>query len=913
MFPKFSRTIFYSVLTGVLLLVATCEKEKRAIRVFPRTLTEEVTDISTDGVHFHGRILTLGSDPVTDHGFVFNDNPLKTDLLHGAAISLGPIDAPGPFDAWVQTAMNASSEYYVCTYVKSKKYTVYGQAVSFLGAGSNGPFISGIYPTIGTWNDTIEIKGTNFSLLKPDNRVYFDTLTASVLTASDTSLKVKVPLLLQTKHAGIDINVFNKKARYKDNFSLFLPVIEKITPDNGFFNDTILITGKYFHPHTIYNHVLIDDHPLDIISSSTSEIKAIVPSGLSNGSLDLRVLIFDSLSAIKKQAFTNYNPSLSPVKGTFRDTLSFHGKNFQTGNITIRIDEIPAEPFYVSDTLIQTGIPDEVQKHYPEILLSVGSHIFVFDSAYEMLPPVIKSVFPDTIFFNDPVTLKGSYFNPVKTLNKVYIGNILSTVLFASQDSITVTVPPGIHLANGKTDLELQTGGFSTRWSGQLIIPQPVISEFSPDSGIVGEVLVINGENFNPVANYNQVRFGDTAINTFFSSPEYVKVIIPENSDLNSSVSVLTNGQASESKDFHLKKLEITDVSPINVYRGTTVTINGKNFCSNPETGKNTNKIFFSSDSYARKPVYFNHTELQFVIPNKLYAEGPSALSVQLGIQKVDLPGKLNMIEPWKKILTLNVSYPLNYICSKIGTKVYFGIGPYDRTLYELDLTNNTQKELTLYPGNKAFNAASFALGDTIYICNGGDFYAYYLKQNQWEKLNGNPYFPSGVISFVIGDRAYVVPGNDSVSFYEYNAQNRQWIRKKDLPGTTPKYFEPESFVINNTGYVIFNDGQLWTYDPDNDSWLEKKSCDLDYRYHMTAFSANGKGYAGFGMNGYDDYLSDLWEYDPVADQWTKKQFSPVGLAYCFSFSWEGKGYVGAGYQTSGYSNHILYQFDPLK
>ena len=87
---KYLRPLIILFLAGLLLTLGTCKKEV-AIRSFPRTLTGKVTDISKNGIRFHGDILALGSEPVLDHGFVI-DKSGKPSLRFGEVISLGPAD-----------------------------------------------------------------------------------------------------------------------------------------------------------------------------------------------------------------------------------------------------------------------------------------------------------------------------------------------------------------------------------------------------------------------------------------------------------------------------------------------------------------------------------------------------------------------------------------------------------------------------------------------------------------------------------------------------------------------------------------------------------------------------------------------------------------------------------------------------
>ncbi|WP_372641140.1 Kelch repeat-containing protein [Ancylomarina sp.] len=127
-----------------------------------------------------------------------------------------------------------------------------------------------------------------------------------------------------------------------------------------------------------------------------------------------------------------------------------------------------------------------------------------------------------------------------------------------------------------------------------------------------------------------------------------------------------------------------------------------------------------------------------------------------------------------------------------------------------------------------------------------------------------------GAVSFTIGDDVYVGLGYSNgdyfSSFYKYNTTIDNWT------SITEKVDGNEIGVFPGTP-----------------------------RREAVAFSVNGKGYIGTGVDEDGDRLNDFWEYDPtkpVAERWSEltSQF-PGGIRQgAVAFAFNDIAYVGTGY-----------------
>src|SRR5437016_12222656 len=88
------------------------------------------------------------------------------------------------------------------------------------------------------------------------------------------------------------------------------------------------------------------------------------------------------------------------------------------------------------------------------------------------------------------------------------------------------------------------------------------------------------------------------------------------------------------------------------------------------------------------------------------------------------------------------------------------------------------------------------------------------------------------------------------------------------------------------------------------DYWTRKDDFPGLNRRGPFSFSIEGKGYIGCGFD--STYEKDFWEYDPSLNSWTQKVNYPGDTsAFGVGFSIINKGYAGLG------NNNHFYEYDP--
>ena len=140
------------------------------------------------------------------------------------------------------------------------------------------------------------------------------------------------------------------------------------------------------------------------------------------------------------------------------------------------------------------------------------------------------------------------------------------------------------------------------------------------------------------------------------------------------------------------------------------------------------------------------------------------------------------------------------------------------------------------------------------------------------------------------------VDGENLDDWWEYNILSNTWTQKSDFP--FGKRHHPFYFGIDNVPYVGFGHGNdenfnmliyndFYKYDIISDGWVELNAFPSEGRVAGTQFSVNGKGYIMSGDG--DDHgpldSGELWEYQPEEDSWIQLLSHPGGARWapgCF-------------------------------
>jgi hypothetical protein len=196
---------------------------------------------------------------------------------------------------------------------------------------------------------------------------------------------------------------------------------------------------------------------------------------------------------------------------------------------------------------------------------------------FTVLParPLITALVPETIGVLDTLTILGRNFQQDA---EVYLGSLLLDQVTLRRDTLIKVVIP-VKAVSG--NIRVKTGAQES-FSKFLAVTNPkapVITSLVPDVFLIGDTVVVEGENFSEDS--LQVRFNEVVAEQFsLKSPERIEIRVPEIAS-SGFISVKTI-YGEDKKPFEL--LDPVSLAPViqsaslTAYKGDTVAIVGRNF-----------------------------------------------------------------------------------------------------------------------------------------------------------------------------------------------------------------------------------------------------------------------------------------------------------------------------------------------
>ncbi|OQP62224.1 IPT/TIG domain-containing protein [Niastella populi] len=343
------------------------------------------------------------------------------------------------------------------------------------------------------------------------------------------------------------------------------PEITSFTPQEGDGTTTVTITGKNFNNVT---SVSFGGTPAAsfIVHSSTS-ITAIPAAAGSDGSVGVTTL----LGSASKSSFNFLTPptitGFTPSYGSTGGTVTINGTNFRgVTEVTLGGTKATVQFINTSGTSMQVTIRngatgDVVVKTLDGTASRPG---FTY---YDK--PTITSFTPASGHYGDTILITGTNFSG---LQNVTFGGYVSIYRNAvSNTTIKAVVGTG---ATG--DVLVKTPGGTAAMAGFIWLPPaPVITSFTPTSGIAGTVVTITGDNFTGAMD---VQFGGVAATYTIVNSTTITAAITTGAT--GDVSVTGPGGTGTLAGFTFipPAPAITSVNPLTAFTGDTITITGLHF-----------------------------------------------------------------------------------------------------------------------------------------------------------------------------------------------------------------------------------------------------------------------------------------------------------------------------------------------
>lgn len=304
-----------------------------------------------------------------------------------------------------------------------------------------------------------------------------------------------------------------------NNISLFRnritePYITSFTPTEGQAGETITINGRNLAGVTGVSFGGVAAASFIIVDANT--IKAVLGNGLTGD-----VVVSNAYGSGQKTGFVFHAPpvinAFTPTSGKTGDTITITGMYF-TGATAVAFGGTPAASFTVNSfTSIKAVVANGASGNVT-VTSSYGTGSLGSFKYYP--PPTITSFTPAAGDQGTGITITGTNFTEA---SQVLIGGVpAASFTVQSASTISAVIDEG---ATGS--ITVTTPGGSVSSANVYTFPAPVITSFSPLSGITGSTVTITGANFRRDMAANQVFFGAVKATVTAASRTSLTVTVP--------------------------------------------------------------------------------------------------------------------------------------------------------------------------------------------------------------------------------------------------------------------------------------------------------------------------------------------------------------------------------------------------
>ena len=396
---------------------------------------------------------------------------------------------------------------------------------------------------------------------------------------SSNAVSVTVPNEVLTGTQDVSVTTAGGTTSLQNGFTVVdAPTFSGIAPSAGGRGAIVTITGTNFLGATAVKFGGVTSTSFTV--SNATSISATVPALASSGNVNVAVTTqggtvtaTNSFFVVDSPVITtlSVNKALRGAEVVITGTALDNPSTVKVGNVMADVLATPG-PTSTEFTIVvpQTALSGSNEIVVTTIAGNSNSYPFtVLDT------PVLSALSKSVGKHGDVITVTGQYL----TGASFTIGDAVATPASSpapSDTSVTLIVPEGATYGAGAV-VAVTDGGIASK--SYMVLSPPVITSLSASQGHVGDLVTITGQNFDYLTTVTVNGVTATVEVSPSAAPSDTAVTIEIPATTTGVISVTTLGGSATSDPFEvlINPATISEVSPLQVRRGDTVTLQGTN------------------------------------------------------------------------------------------------------------------------------------------------------------------------------------------------------------------------------------------------------------------------------------------------------------------------------------------------
>ncbi|MDR2036940.1 MAG: IPT/TIG domain-containing protein [Bacteroidales bacterium] len=303
------------------------------------------------------------------------------------------------------------------------------------------------------------------------------------------------------------------------------PIINSIFPCEGMKYDTVLIKGKNFNPKEWGNTVYVGQEQSQIINSSDSSLKIIIPPSKGNEIADIFVTTAGQTSQLI-DAFRYFTPQIIGInhhKAVIGDTIELTGKYFQYP--VVHFNQTKATLLEITSNKIRIIVP-ALESIPAKISVTVDDFMVSTDYIFSYKKPEIIQLFPDNGIAGDTLIIQGNDFGYDVNYVKAFVGEETVKIIESNNTFIKIIVPTSQN--SPSLPVSIQVAGQIADGYKNFTYNTPDITDIYPTSEKTGSLIEIRGKGFLTIKSFNLAYIDQIKLPVKEARPNYLIVRIPD-------------------------------------------------------------------------------------------------------------------------------------------------------------------------------------------------------------------------------------------------------------------------------------------------------------------------------------------------------------------------------------------------